>query len=649
MPHPILEPLQFARPFLKPYVPSPPRPGHPVPSRCHTTSQTVPTPLRALVLQRLPPRARMAPRSWEDFLKDWAHVTDCILAPTARGCRYCLHNCFANLAGKQDAIERWRSEFRRLNPAVQDREILWLFFNGRGRATQPNTEQEATSPSEEATCAATSPSEEARSTECANRMHKPTAQTHREHEATSSSEERQDNVEAELTSAAPTDSEENTSRSERSSSLDCESPTKRPRRTPNDPKRSYSKRVGSKQPSVPFLGHLICRHAARYFMALGASRVDRATRQNQDGRRKGFRLPAGHRSLWSTQRVSCCTFIWYKYQQEGEGMPHKFSFERGDTKSPIVCSAGARPQPGPIRTGRRQLNSPAESEEEGGGSDDAEDEVEEEQRAITAAVLYAASLETSDATVAFGPGMAWGPLRFLPPCRRVHLYWEYVLFCKQADLLSSSFATFLRVIRESRRHIRIRKSGGEHAVCDECAMFKKTLRALSYPAERQTVMEKYSRHLMDQWLDRQVDANNTILSLQCRKALQSGFSFANLARNLSHLAMCADGVDQAKFRCPRVLIKTHNFDKLLRPAMHVQGVWAHGFGFHLAVSDADCKKDTVMNIESISRLLEASSCSESPPPNRRPFPDMNSWHKTCFARRRPTEPLRRVLPGTKHV
>jgi hypothetical protein len=37
----------------------------------------------------------------------------------------------------------------------------------------------------------------------------------------------------------------------------------------------------------------------------------------------------------------------------------------------------------------------------------------------------------------------------------------------------------------------------------------------------------------------------------------------------------------------------------------VQGVWCNGFGYHLAVSDANIKKDTDNNIEVIRRLLSS--------------------------------------------
>ena len=109
--------------------------------------------------------------------------------------------------------------------------------------------------------------------------------------------------------------------------------------------------------------------------------------------------------------------------------------------------------------------------------------------------------------------------------------------------------------------------------------------------------------MYDQWLDRQVYAHASELSLQCSQMLAGGYLLSGMARSVSQLAFIADGIDQAKFRLARILIKGNALDSLLRPALHVQGAWCHGFGYHLAVSDADMAKDTNNNVEVISRLL----------------------------------------------
>ena len=48
----------------------------------------------------------------------------------------------------------------------------------------------------------------------------------------------------------------------------------------------------------------------------------------------------------------------------------------------------------------------------------------------------------------------------------------------------------------------------------------------------------------------------------------------------------------------------HVTDTLFRPTLHAQGCWAHGFGFHFAVADADAKNDTTTNAEVVARMYE---------------------------------------------
>ena len=90
--------------------------------------------------------------------------------------------------------------------------------------------------------------------------------------------------------------------------------------------------------------------------------------------------------------------------------------------------------------------------------------------------------------------------------------------------------------------------------------------------------------------------------------LRSGSSLLRLSRSTSIMLYRIDGIDQAKFRVPRQNQKTHALDGLIRPALHVQGCWANGFGFHFAAADPDLKKDTTTNIEVIARMSESIYC-----------------------------------------
>ena len=69
--------------------------------------------------------------------------------------------------------------------------------------------------------------------------------------------------------------------------------------------------------------------------------------------------------------------------------------------------------------------------------------------------------------------------------------------------------------------------------------------------------------------------------------------------------IAVDGMDQAKFRVPRLLgnRKSKFLMKLYRPALHVIGAWIHGFRLAMIVSDEDLKKDSETQCEAIIRSL----------------------------------------------
>ena len=103
------------------------------------------------------------------------------------------------------------------------------------------------------------------------------------------------------------------------------------------------------------------------------------------------------------------------------------------------------------------------------------------------------------------------------------------------------------------------------------------------------MLQDYSEHIFLNLLDRQVDSHWADMSVQCSELLRSGQIMNTIARRMSLMLVRIDGMDQAKFRVPRALKKSHITDALLRPALHIQGVWSHGFAFHLAIADADIK------------------------------------------------------------
>ena len=83
---------------------------------------------------------------------------------------------------------------------------------------------------------------------------------------------------------------------------------------------------------------------------------------------------------------------------------------------------------------------------------------------------------------------------------------------------------------------------------------------------------------------------------------------SSIATNL--LCVMQDGMDQAKFKCPRVRGQplSKAWSKLYRPKLHVGGTWAHGHCLHLSVSDEDFPKDAVAEMEQLVHALDALYC-----------------------------------------
>jgi hypothetical protein len=276
-----------------------------------------------------------------------------------------------------------------------------------------------------------------------------------------------------------------------------------------------------------------------------------------------------------------------------------------DAKTLVVDATGAKKPGAKTETAAKTVTDDNDSDD----SDlDPQQQAEDQERAIAAAALYAETSMAPSQSIQYGPGMLNGPLRFLPPQKRIHLYWEYVGWCQASETKGqpASLNTFLRAYRAGSNKLRIRKAG-THALCDKCLALKQAIRGALCPNARKEAMERYTEHILRQWLDRQIYWHAQSLSCQLRTALTMGQKMESLARNASQACLIVDGIDQAKFRIPRVLEKGHSLDKLLRPALHVQGAWCHGFGYHLAVSDADMKKDTNNNVEVIARMLSALS------------------------------------------
>lgn len=234
-----------------------------------------------------------------------------------------------------------------------------------------------------------------------------------------------------------------------------------------------------------------------------------------------------------------------------------------------------------------------------------EDAEEEEERQIASAAFSLTATAPTESTLA-GPGSYRGPIRYLGPGTPMELYWEYLAVCQARGTRPASQRTFYRLFGSIfATHLKFRNKS-EHATCTICTAYKDRLRSASLaPRARAEVMALYLQHLASNYLDQQCSNNTVELSLTWSTLLMSGQLLASCSLSTSVGHLDVDGVDQAKFRVPRKLVKSHAFQTLIRPALHVQGVWWQGLAYHLAVSDGDVPKNTNSNVETMARCIEA--------------------------------------------
>ena len=496
----------------------------------------------------------------------------------------------------------YRQAFRRLPKDAQDRDLLWIFGGGADEPRAPALEEssgitlEHTSPTASSDQAgpleATSPSGSEGASLSAGR-----------HEVTTSSDiEHAEQPLPNSSAKTPQERDEVTSSSSElrplvSSSSDDGGAASQPR-----PKKRHKytcrRRKGATDVTVPVQGVVtsknvhICRKSALFLIGVGPGRVQRVLDGRADGRTKGMRLPNSGESLASGPMSVCLRFLWRKYHFDAEGLPDKFSIHRHDSES-FTIGVQAIPN---------RTTVPARSASSSHGPD-RDAVLEEEARAIAGLALYITGAREPNSMVGLGPGTHGGPARYIGVMKPIHLYLELEAWCAVQDLPKPSFNTLLRALDRC-GCIRFRKTAGQHPNCDACMHYKQCLRAPQSPEQRTQVLEEYCQHILLQWFDRGIDSNSTELSRTCRRMLDMGAMLNTMARQSSFWLIRADGVDQAKFRVPRCATKTHAFEKLIRPALHVQGAWCEGFGYHFAVADADMKKDTNNNIEVLARLME---------------------------------------------
>ena len=93
------------------------------------------------------------------------------------------------------------------------------------------------------------------------------------------------------------------------------------------------------------------------------------------------------------------------------------------------------------------------------------------------------------------------------------------------------------------------------------------------------------------------------------------------------LKITINGMDQAKFRCPRNLAVSAEFDSCFRPQLHMVGTICHGHFEAYFIIDTGQAKDANMNCTIISRCLDL--LQQGPPGTCQERGPGTAWPSQC--------------------
>ena len=185
------------------------------------------------------------------------------------------------------------------------------------------------------------------------------------------------------------------------------------------------------------------------------------------------------------------------------------------------------------------------------------------------------------------------PNKWLPPMSFADIVFMHEVTC--TDNVSGS--TLQRAWDTSWKGILKIRNAGQHGRCQRCAELTAARQAAIDDETKARVREEHAAHVNAVMADRAVSNRASAMS-------------EHAARHLPHdgnnqiIKLTIDGMDQAKFKCPRNLASSKGWEKLWRPQLHVVGVTAHGHIEAYYIMDADMKKDSNMECSLIAHTLD---------------------------------------------
>lgn len=187
----------------------------------------------------------------------------------------------------------------------------------------------------------------------------------------------------------------------------------------------------------------------------------------------------------------------------------------------------------------------------------------------------------------------WAPVKHLNPQKFEDIFVLHQLQCGDASV---SLATLRRCWNDRwSTHLKIRDVG-QGKRCKICAELSEA-RQCAGPDTLDGILEQYRFHIDSVMADRNHSVRSNHISEE--DAQSTAPDGAELVGKL-----VVDGMDQAKFRCPRNLASNAEFEGLWKPQLHVTGCIYHGVLEAFYIMSPDVAKDSNMESTVIHRTLD---------------------------------------------
>jgi hypothetical protein len=195
------------------------------------------------------------------------------------------------------------------------------------------------------------------------------------------------------------------------------------------------------------------------------------------------------------------------------------------------------------------------------------------------------------------------PCQYLNPGTFEDLFLQYETSMEPAERVSKS-TLFSVWKRNWCRVIRFRNVG-QGKRCKLCAKLDEERAQATTEEERMLIGQRKQSHIDEILADRAVTGRTiTMAERDASRPADDGHDQV--------IAITIDGMDQAKFRVPRNLASSAEFESLWRPQLHVTGAICHGHLECYFIMDTDQAKDSNMNATVIARTLDLVKQRSSP-------------------------------------